>query len=212
MSAIYTLDAEVRTDSGKGASRRLRHANKVPAIIYGEGKDPIAVAIEHKHVMKAQENEGFYSHLLTVNVGGEAVECILKDMQRHPFKPTVMHMDFLRVDASHKLHTTAPLHFINEENNAAIKAGGVLTRLANDIDIICLPKDLPAFIEVNVADLEVGQSVHISDVVLPEGVASAELAKGEAHDQALVNISVPRGASADDEDAEAGEGEAAAAE
>ena len=202
MSAIYTLDAEVRTDSGKGASRRLRHANKVPAIIYGEGKDPIAVSIEHKHVMKAQENEGFYSHLLTVNVGGEAVECILKDMQRHPFKPTVMHMDFMRVDASHKLHTTAPLHFINETTNEAIKAGGVLTHLANDINIICLPKDLPAFIEVDVANLEVGNSLHISDVKLPEGVVSAELAKGESHDQALVNISVPRGVVAD-EDADA---------
>jgi large subunit ribosomal protein L25 len=198
MSAIYTLDAQVRTESGKGASRRLRHANRVPAIIYGEAKDPVAVSIEHKHVIKAQENEGFYSHLLTVNVDGEAVECILKDMQRHPYKPTVMHMDFQRVNPEHKLHKSVPLHFINEKSNAALKAGGVLTHLANDLDITCLPKDLPEFIEVDVANLEVGQSLHISDVTLPAGVSSVELAKGESHDQALVNIHTPRGASTED--------------
>jgi large subunit ribosomal protein L25 len=205
MSAIYTLDAQVRTDLGKGASRRLRHANQVPAIIYGEAKEPIAIAFEHKHVMKAQENEGFYSHLLTVNVNGEAVECILKDMQRHPFKPTVMHMDFQRVDANHKLNKTVPIHFINEDTNTAIKAGGVLNHLANDLDISCLPAHLPEFIEVDVANLEVGSSLHISDVILPEGVSSIELAKGEAHDQALVNIQVPRGTAADETEEEGAE-------
>ena len=203
MSAIYTLDAQVRTDLGKGASRRLRHAMRVPSIIYGENKDPIAISFEHKHVMKAQENEGFYSHILTINVDGEAVECIIKDMQRHPFKPTVMHMDFQRIDANHKLNKSVPIHFINEDINAAIKAGGVFTHLSNEIDITCLPAHLPEFIEVDVANLEVGHSLHISDVVLPEGVSSIELAKGESHDQALVNIHTPRGAAAADEEEEA---------
>lgn len=200
--AIYTLEGEVRTGKGKGASRRLRHANRVPAIIYGEAKDPISLSFEHRHVIKAQENEGFYSHILTVNVGGEAIQCILKDMQRHPYKQAVMHLDFQRVSDDHKFQTTVPLHFINESTNEALKAGGVLNHLANDLDISCLPAHLPEFIEVDVANLEIGQSLHISDVVLPEGVSSVELAKGESHDQALVNIHTPRGAAADDEDEE----------
>jgi large subunit ribosomal protein L25 len=118
-------------------------------------------------------------------------------------------MDFMRVDATHKLQKTVPLHFINEDQNAAVKAGGVLTHLTNDVDISCLPKDLPAFVEVDVANLEVGSSLHISDIKLPEGVSSIELAKGEAHDQALVNIHTPRGNAGDDEEDAASE-EAAA--
>jgi large subunit ribosomal protein L25 len=203
--AIYTLDGEVRTGKGKGASRRLRHANRVPAIIYGESKDPISLSFEHKHVIKAQENEGFYSHILTVNVGGEAIQCILKDMQRHPFRLAVMHLDFQRVSADHKLNTTVPLHFINEDTNEALKAGGVLNHLANDISITCLPAHLPQFIEVDVAGLEIGSSLHISDVILPEGVASVELAKGAAHDQALVNIQTPRGAAVEEDEEAAAE-------
>jgi len=201
MSA-FNLDAIVRTDLGKGASRRLRHAKLVPAIIYGGDKEPLSIAIEHRHVMKAQESEEFYAKLLTLTVDGEAVEVVLKDMQRHPAKPTVMHMDFMRVDANHKLHKTVPLHFVNEDKNTALKAGGVLTHLSNDVDITCLPADLPAFIEVDVIDLEVGQSIHISDLKLPAGVKSVELAKGDDHDQALANIHTPRGASEDEDEAE----------
>ncbi|MFT4927062.1 MAG: large subunit ribosomal protein L25 [Phenylobacterium sp.] len=207
--AIYTLDGEVRTGKGKGASRRLRHAQRVPAIIYGGGQDPVSLSFEHKHVIKAQENEGFYSHILTVNVGGEPIQCILKDMQRHPFRLSVMHLDFQRVSADHKLQTTVPLHFINEDTNEALKAGGILNHLSNDIHISCLPAHLPEFIEVDVANLEIGQSLHISNVVLPEGVASVELAKGEGHDQALVNIHTPRGNAADEEE-DAATAEAAA--
>lgn len=198
--AIYTLDAEVRTESGKGASRRLRHANKVPAILYGEKQDPISLTLEHKTVIRAQEFEGFYSHILTLNINGEAVECILKDMQRHPFKPVVMHLDFQRIDATHLLHTTVPVHFINEDSAEAVKNnGGTVAHHMNEIEVSCLPANLPEFIEVDVAAMEMGQTLHISDVTFPEGVTSVELAKGENHDQAVVTINAPKGASDEDE-------------
>ncbi len=200
MTDIFTLDAEVRTDLGKGASRRLRHANKVPAILYGEGKDPVSLTLEHRHVFRAQEEEAFYSHVLTLNVDGEKVECLLKDMQRHPFKPLVMHLDFLRVDASHDIHTNVPVHFINEE--AVAKKGAVVAHHINEIAITCLPGKLPEFIEVDCADLDVGQTLHLSDVKLPEGVTSDELAKGEDHDQAVVTANAPKGGSDDEEAAE----------
>lgn len=205
MSANYTFDAKLRTDSGKGASRRLRHANLVPAIIYGGDKEPQAISLEHRHIIKAQENEGFYSHILTLNVEGESVECIVKDMQRHPYKPVVMHLDFQRVDATHKLHTSVPLHFINEKSNAAVKRGGVVNHLVNSIDITCLPGQLPEFIEADLASLEEGHSLHLSDLKLPEGVSSVELAKGESHDLAVANIQMPRGAASSDEEEESAE-------
>lgn len=200
MSANYTFDAQLRTDSGKGASRRLRHAKLVPAIIYGGDKEPQAISLEHRHVLKAQENEGFYSHILTLNVGGEAIECIVKDMQRHPYKPIVMHLDFQRIDATHKLHTSVPLHFVNEKTNAAVKRGGVVNHLVNSVDITCLPGQLPEFIEADLANLEEGHSLHLSDLKLPEGVSSVELAKGESHDLAVANIQMPRGAASSDEE------------
>ncbi len=202
MSALYTFDAKLRTDTGKGASRRLRHANLVPAIIYGGDKEPQSVTLEHRHILKAQENEGFYSHILTLDVEGDKVECIVKDMQRHPYKPVVMHLDFQRIDASHKLTTNVPLHFVNESTNAAVKRGGVVNHLVNSIDITCLPAHLPEFIEVNLADLEEGHSVHLSDLKLPKGVSSVDLSKGEDHDLAVANIQMPRGAAADSAEAE----------
>ncbi|REL30017.1 50S ribosomal protein L25/general stress protein Ctc [Thalassotalea euphylliae] len=191
MTDLFTLDAEVRTDLGKGASRRLRHANKVPAILYGEGKEPVSLTLAHNKVFRAQEEEAFYSHVLTLNVDGEKVECLLKDMQRHPYKPLVMHMDFMRIDATHAVHTNVPVHFLNEE--AAAKKGGSVAHHIAEIAITCLPGNLPEFIEVDCADLEVGQTLHLSDVKFPEGVTSDELAKGESHDQAVVTLNAPKG-------------------
>jgi large subunit ribosomal protein L25 len=198
MTDLFTLNAEVRTDLGKGASRRLRHANKVPAILYGEGQAPVSLTLEHKHVFRAQQEEAFYSHVLTLNVDGKPVECLIKDMQRHPFKQIIMHLDFLRIDATHAIHTNAPIHFINEEE--AVKKGGTVAHHINDIAISCLPADLPEFIEVNVANLEIGQTLHLSDITLPEGVTSDELAKGESHDQAVATLNAPKGNSDDSED------------
>ncbi|MDO6721084.1 50S ribosomal protein L25/general stress protein Ctc [Psychrosphaera sp. 1_MG-2023] len=198
--AIYTLEATVRSDKGTGASRRLRHDKQVPAIIYGADKEPQNLALSHNKVWLAQENEGFYSHILTLVIDGAKEEVILKDMQRHPWKNQVLHLDFQRVDAKHKLHTKVPVHFVGEE--AAIKKGGVITHVVNELEITCLPKNLPEFIEVNVADMEVGQTLHISEITLPAGVESVELTKGESHDNAVVTLHAPKGAAAADEDSE----------
>ncbi|KAF7775233.1 large subunit ribosomal protein L25 [Pseudoalteromonas citrea] len=193
---LYTLNAEVRADLGTGASRRLRHADKVPAILYGADKEALALTLEHNKVIKAQEDEGFYSHILTLNIAGESVEAILKDIQRHPFKPKVMHMDFQRVDASHKIHTKVPVHFLNED--AATKGGNTVAHQVTEIEITCLPAALPEFIEIDVAALEVGVTLHLSDVTLPAGVTSVELAKGEGHDQAVVTLNAPKGAASEE--------------
>ena len=200
--AIYTLEATVRTDKGTGASRRLRHANQVPAILYGADKEPQNIALAHNKVWQAQANEGFYSHILTLVVDGEKQEAILKDVQRHPFKPTILHLDFQRVDANHKLHTNVPVHFIGEET--AVKSGGTVAHTMTELEVTCLPKDLPEFIEVNVAELELGQTLHISDLTLPAGVSSVELGKGESHDLAVVTLHAPKGAS-EEESEEASE-------
>ena len=207
MTDLFTLDAEVRTDLGKGASRRLRHANKVPAILYGEGQEPVSLTLEHKNVYRAQQEEAFYSHVLTINIDGKPVECLLKDMQRHPFKQIVMHLDFLRVDAKHAVHVNAPVHFINED--VAEKKGGKISHHINEIAVTCLPANIPEFIEVDVAALEVGDTLHLSDVALPKGVTSDELAKGESHDQAVATLNAPKGSN-DDETEEASDDATAA--
>lgn len=197
--ANFKLDASVRTDLGKGASRRLRHANKVPAILYGEGQEPVSLTLAHNKVLRVQQEEAFYSHILTLNVDGKPVECLIKDMQRHPFKNIVMHLDFIRVDSTHAVHINAPVHFINED--AAEKKGGKIAHHLNEIAISCLPADIPEFIEVDVAGLEVGQTLHLSDIALPKGVTSDELAKGESHDQAVATLNAPKGSSNDEAEA-----------
>lgn len=197
--AIYTLEATVRSDKGTGASRRLRHTNQVPAIVYGLDKETQNIALAHNKVWQAQANEGFYSHILTLVIDGKKQEVILKDVQRHPFKPTILHLDFQRVDASHELHTNVPVHFIGEET--AVKTGGTVAHTMTELEVTCLPKDLPEFIEVDVSGLEMGQTLHISDITLPKGVSSVELSKGESHDLAVVTLHAPKGASADEEEA-----------
>ena len=208
--AIFTLDAEVRSDLGKGASRRLRREEKVPAILYGADKDPVSLTLDHNKVIQAQEFEAFYSHVLTLNIGGEKVEALLKDVQRHPFKPKVLHMDFLRVDQNKAVHTHVPVHFINEDAAPSIKLeGGHAEHHVADVEVSCLPKDLPEFIEVDLMDVALGQTLHLSDIKMPAGVTLVELAKGEDHDQAVVTVKTAKGASAEDaaDDAE-GEEEA----
>ncbi|MBU3018183.1 50S ribosomal protein L25/general stress protein Ctc [Paraglaciecola agarilytica] len=209
---IFTLDAEVRTDLGKGASRRLRHEDKVPAVLYGLGKEAVSLTLSHNKVFQAQEFEAFYSHVLTLNVDGKKVEAVVKDMQRHPFKPRVTHLDFLRVDAKQALQTNVPLHFVNEEKAESIKThGGHAEHHMVDVEISCLPADLPEFIEVDVANVELGQTLHLSDIALPEGVTSVELAKGEDHDLAVVTVKTAKGPSVESAEDDA-EGEEAAAE
>ena len=194
MSNSIVLNATVRADQGKGASRRLRRADKVPAIIYGGTDAALSLELEHNKVILLANQEAFYTHILTINVDGKPVQALLKDMQRHPFKPKVLHLDFLRVDATHALHTRIPLHFINEESAPAVKEGGKVQHLATDVEISCLPQNLPEFIEVDVAKIELGQTLHLSDLKLPAGVTLVELAKGADHDQAVVSVTLPRGA------------------
>ena len=203
------LIATSRTDLGKGASRRLRHADLVPAIVYGAGKEPVSVTFEQKELRKVEAIEAFYSSVLDLEIDGVAEQVLLKDIQRHAYKELIQHLDLLRVDATHKLHTTVPLHFINEDSAEAVKNGGVVSHIANEVEVSCLPADLPAFIEVDISTMAIGDTVHISDLVLPAGVESVELVKGASHDQPLVSIALAKKAVAEEEEATA---EAPAAE
>ncbi|AEF03762.1 50S ribosomal protein L25 [Alteromonas sp. KS69] len=203
--AIFTLDATVRTDLGKGASRRLRREDKLPGIIYGGEEAPVSITLDHNKVNNAADFEAFYSHVLTLNVDGKAVEVLVKDMQRHAFKPRILHVDFQRVIAGQELHTNVPLHFINEDKSAAIKAGGIAEHHVNEIEITCLPKDLPEFIEVDIANVEMDSTLHLSDLTLPAGITSVELGKDdETHDLAVVTVKpAPKAADAEEGDEEA---------
>ena len=195
MSDQFEMQAEVRTEVGKGASRRLRRFDdKIPAIIYGGGKDPQSLSLIRKDLEKALENEAFYSHVLTVNVGNQKEKAILKDLQRHPAKNRVTHVDFLRVRDDVALRVHVPIQFLNETTCHGVKMqGGIIQHQATDIEVQCLPKDIPSFIEVDMLDVHTGQIVHLSDVVLPPGVTSVALALGEDHDLAIASVIAPKG-------------------
>ena len=208
MSQEFVIEAFPRDDQGRGASRRLRREErKIPAIIYGGGKDATPVAIWHNELKKALENEAFFSHILTIELGGKKESVILKDLQRHPYKPILTHADFLRVDKDHEIHVNVPLHFINEDTAPAIKLhGGVANHQINEVEVICLPQNLPEFIEVDMTSVEMDQVVHLSDLKLPKDVKVAALLQGEDHDLPVVAIHKPRGAKVDEaEDGEEGE-------
>ncbi len=211
MSVNFVLEAEPRTDLGKGASRRLRRTGMVPAVIYGAGKEPVSISLKHNELQHSLENEAFYSHILTVKLGKDEEQAILKDLQRHPSKPVIMHMDLQRVSANEKLRLHAPLHFINEDTAPGVKAGGLVAHSQTEIEISCLPKDLPEFIEVDLAELELDASIHLSEIKLPAGVEAVELMHGEGHDPSIVSIHLARGGKEADEAEEGGaaEGEAA---
>lgn len=209
MSQEFVIEAFPRDDQGKGASRRLRREErKIPAIIYGGDKDATPVAIWHNELKKALEHEAFYSHVLTVELNGKKESVILKDLQRHPYKPILTHADFLRVDKDHEIHVNVPLHFVNEETAPAIKLqGGVANHQINEVEVICLPQNLPEFIKVDMATVDMDQVIHLSDLKLPEGVKIAALLQGEDHDLPVVAIHKPRGAKVDEGEEEGEEGE-----
>ncbi|MGB5326309.1 MAG: 50S ribosomal protein L25/general stress protein Ctc [Pseudomonadales bacterium] len=203
MSAAFELEASSRADVGKGASRRLRHLeNRVPAIVYGAGKAPVSITLGHNDLWHHLENEAFFSHIITLKIDGAAEEVLLKDLQRHPAKARVMHADFLRVKRGQPIVVNVPIHFINEEACKGVKVqGGRISHTVNELEVRCLPKDLPEFIEVDMIDVEMGQVLHISDIKLPEGVESVELGYGEEHDLAIANVAQPKGVASDDEEA-----------
>lgn len=201
MAISFELNAEPRTDTGKGASRRLRHAGKIPAIMYGGNKTPEALTLDHNEVIRNLEHEAFYSHILTIKVGGTETRAVMRDLQRHPSKPFVQHMDLQRVSESEKLRMHVPLHFLGEEAAPGVKAGGMVSHEIIEVEVECLPKDLPEYIEVDVSGLNVGDSLHLSDLVMPAGATLLELARGEGHDLGVVSIHAKRGTEEIEEEA-----------
>jgi large subunit ribosomal protein L25 len=199
MSESFVIEAQPRTDRGKGASRRLRRQNLVPGIIYGAGKDSVAISVVHHELMHQLENEAFYSHILSVKLDGKEEQAILKDLQRHPSKMAVLHLDLQRVSANEAIRVQVPLHFMNEDSCVGVKAGGLVAHSFTDVEVSCLPKDLPEYIELDLIDLDVDQSLHLSDIKLPAGVSLVELMHGKSHDQSVVSIHLPRGAHDEDE-------------
>ena len=206
-SSDFILEAKSREDVGKGASRRLRRlAGEIPAIIYGAGKEPSMITLLHKDIMHAIENEAFFSHIITLKVDGKDESVVIKDLQRHPAKPKVLHADFLRVSADQAIHVKVPLHFIDEEKAIGVKqGGGIISHLINELEISCLPKDLPEFIPVYMAELDIGESIHIADLALPEGVSSVDLTHGEESNLAVASIHAPKAAVEEEPAAEAGD-------
>jgi large subunit ribosomal protein L25 len=174
----FELNCTVRTDLGKGASRRLRRLNgDIPAVLYGGGEDPVSLTIAHKDIAKATENEAFFSHIITLNVGKKKQKAVIKALQRHPAKAILMHADFQRVSDKVQITVNVPIHFLNEDKCVGVKTGGgSIIKTLNEIEINCFPKDLPEFIEVDMLLLGIGEAVHLADITLPAGVASVALA------------------------------------
>ena len=192
MAGSFVFEAQVRSELGRGHSRRLRQVGKVPAVVYGGGADPIGLVFDHNKVLKALENEATFSHILTLRFDGKEETAILKDLQRHPSRPIIMHMDFQRVSESQKIRVHVPIHFLNQETSVGAKKGGVVTHNLVDIEVSCLPMHLPEFIEVDMAKVDLGDSVHLSDIKLPPGVAIVELMHGPDHDQIVAAIQAGR--------------------
>src|SRR5690554_2143641 len=187
MSISHQIKVQRREDEGKGASRRLRRDGKVPAIVYGGELAPVNIQLNHEEVLLASHHEWFYSSILDLNLDGDVQAVLLRDIQRHPYKQLIMHLDFQRVDASQTLRTSVPLHFVNVETSPAGKSSDVVvTHELKEVTVECLPKNLPGSIEVDLATLELGDSVYLSELKLPEGVEIPQLSLGKDHDDAVV--------------------------
>lgn len=207
MSVEFELNAKTREDLGKGASRRLRREGWIPAIMYGGNKQPEPLMVEQREILKSLRDDGFYSHILNIKIGSRTERAILKDIQRHPYKPVVSHLDLQRVSAEDKIRVHVPVHFLNEKGSKGIRQGGVISHHLIDIEITCLPKDLIESIDVDIANMEIGDALHLSELKLPEGVEIVQL-HGEEGDTAVVSIHHPQaGTTAEDDEAEDAEGD-----
>ena len=183
----HTIKATGRNVEGKGASRRLRRSASIPAIIYGGKSAPMPVQLDHEKIWLASQHEWFYASILSLDVDGKVENVLLRDMQRHPFKQLIMHLDFQRVNANEALRVRVPLHFLGEDTSPAGKAADVVVlHELNDVEVSCLPKDLPEFIDIDLSNLSVGDIIHLSDLKLPDGVELPELKLGKEHDVAVV--------------------------
>ena len=210
MSQSIELNASLRTDLGTGASRRLRRSGeRLPGVIYGGESAPQPVTLSANELTKAMQQEAFLSQIVNVKVDGTEQQALVRSLQLHPVNEKVLHVDFLRVEADRPIQTNVPLHFVNESKCVGVRTGGgSIAHNLVDVEVSCLPNDLPEFIEVDLAALEVGQALHLSDLNLPEGVTLVALGYGEDHDIPVVSVQPPRGGTAQAEEEE----EAAAAE
>jgi large subunit ribosomal protein L25 len=186
----FEVEASVRHDMGKGASRRLRREKKVPGVVYGGSKEATSLSLEHKELAKSLENEAFYSHILTLKTGTETDRVILKAVQRHPFKPVILHVDFQRINMNEKLHMHIPLHFVGAEQAPGAKEGGMISHIMSDVEVSCLPNDLPEYIEIDISGMAMNDILHLSDIKLPKGVEIVALTHDD--DKPVVSIHMPR--------------------
>ena len=191
MSDDFDLIAEIREDQGKGASRRLRRSGMVPAIIYGAGRPPRALAFDHNRVIQQLENEKFYSSVLEIKVGEKSQAAILKDVQRHPSKAQIMHLDFQRIVEDEEIKMLVPIHFLGEDVAKGVKlGGGKIQHMMTEVEVVCLPRHLPEYLDLDVSELELDEMLKLSDIPLPEGVSIPALAQGEDADRPVVSIHV----------------------
>ncbi len=190
MAKDFDLIADFREDQGKGASRRLRRQGKVPAIIYGAGRPPRSITFDHNAVVQQLENESFYSSILKVKVGEKSQAAILKDVQRHPFKRLIMHIDLQRIVEDQAIKMNVPIHYLGEEDAVGVReGGGTVTRMVNDVEVTCLPKDLPEFLELDITHLGLDEMMYLTDIKVPEGVEIVGLAQAEEEQaQPIVSI------------------------
>lgn len=200
MSSVFEFEAVNREKNGTSAARATRRDGDVPAVIYGGSADPEHVVLNRNEVTKRLANEAVYSHILQVNVDGKSQNVVLKALQRHPAKETILHMDFLRVDMNEKIKVHVPLHFINQETSVGVKAGGVVTHSMVEVEVACLPAVLPEYIEVDMEALDIGESVHLADLVVAEGVEILALTHGEDHNLPVAQVIKSRAAASEDDD------------
>jgi len=187
MAVSHEINVERREDAGKGASRRLRRAGHVPAIVYGAGLDPVSIQLSHNDVWLASQHEWFYSTILNLSLGGDVQKVLLRDLQRHPYKQQILHLDFQRVDENALLRAAVPLHFLNQDKSPAGKSAEVVvTHELTEVEVLCLPKDLPEALEIDLSDLKSGDIIHLSQVPVPKGVEIPALKLGKEHDVAVV--------------------------
>ncbi len=207
MSSSFEMSAALRSDLGKAATRRMRHAGQIPAVIYGDDKEPTSITMVHDDLYHNLDDEAFYSHILSIDVDGTREDVVLKDLQRHPAKDKILHADFQRVSSKNAIKMHVPLHFVNDDAAPGIKLGGALNRLMASVEISCLAAQLPESLEVDLTGMEIGDSVRLSQITLPEGVEITALARGADHDQAVATVQKTRGskAAADDSEGEAAE-------
>jgi len=191
VKTVFELPVEPRAQLGRTGSRRLRKAGKVPAVLYGGGEGPQSMVLDHNTLLRQMNREAFFTSIVTLTIGGKSQQVVVKDVQRHPVKPLIMHMDFQRIREDEEITLSVPIHFLNEANSKGVKdQGGVVDHLLSEVEVECLPRYLPEYLEIDVTALELNQIYHLSDIKLPEGVSLVALKHG--HDEPVVAVNPPR--------------------